>query len=101
MKSPALIAATICSITLLAQCAPAPSRPDAAMPDAGATESGSKPGIRNSPPLRQLPPVPLSAEEKKIHEEVDAEICAAYRRWRAQGNRRSTHMEEWCPTGRP
>jgi hypothetical protein len=41
---------------------------------------------------------PSSAEEKRIDREVDAQICAAYRRWRAQGNTRSEHMEGWCPT---
>ena len=43
-------------------------------------------------------PEPSSAEEKRINREVDAQICAAYRRWRAQGNARSEHMEGWCPT---
>jgi hypothetical protein len=43
-------------------------------------------------PLRELAPVPLSSAETKFNEEVDAEICAAYRRWRAQRNRRSAHI---------
>jgi hypothetical protein len=96
MKSTLLIAAAVCATSVLVQCAPAPS-----LPEAGATRSGTRPSAGNPPPLRALAPVPLSQHEKKINEEVDAEICAAYRRWRAQGNSRTAHMEEWCPTGRP
>ena len=48
-------------------------------------------------PLSELLPVPFSADEERVHLEVDAEICSSYRRWRAQGNRASGHMESWCP----
>jgi hypothetical protein len=100
MRTPVLIATTLCGTTLLVQCALAPgvSAPtprDLTLPDRGVTESGRKP-----PPLRDVAPLALTSEERKIRDEVDAEICGTYRRWRAQGNHRSDHMEGWCPTGR-
>ena len=49
-------------------------------------------------PLAELSPVPFSAEEESLHAEVDGAICSSYRRWRAQGNRPSAHIESWCPT---
>jgi hypothetical protein len=49
-------------------------------------------------PLAELSPVPFSADEERMHSEVDAEICSAYRRWRTQGNRTSAHIEAWCPS---
>ena len=48
-------------------------------------------------PLAELSPVPFSADEERVHVEVDAAICSSYRRWRAQGNGPSAHMESWCP----
>jgi len=51
-------------------------------------------------PLSELAPVPLSAADEQLHREVDQEICAAYRRWRAlPGNSPREHIEAWCPTG--
>ncbi len=50
-------------------------------------------------PLAELAPVPFSTIDEQVHREVDEEICAAYRRWRATpGNGTRDTMEAWCPT---
>jgi len=67
---------------------------DLMLSDVGATKGGAKP-----PPLNRRMPIPADPVEKKINDEVDAEICAAYRRWRAKGNRPTEHIEPWCSTG--
>jgi hypothetical protein len=53
--------------------------------------------LTSKTPLSELVPVPFSFEDERIRAEVDAEICLAYRRWRAEGNSPRAHMESWCP----
>jgi hypothetical protein len=54
--------------------------------------------LTSKTPLSELVPVPFSFEDERIRAEVDAEICLAYQRWRAEGNGPRDHMESWCPT---
>ena len=68
----------------------------------GTPQQGQAPfeTLASQVPLSELAPVPLSAEDERIDREVDQEICAAYRRWRASpGNASRANMEAWCPTG--
>jgi len=53
--------------------------------------------LTSKTPLSELVPVPFAFEDERIRAEVDAEICLAYRRWRAEGNGPRAHMERWCP----
>jgi hypothetical protein len=75
-----------------------------AEPVGTAAPSTSAPGqfqtLTTDTPLSQLAPVPLAPDDERIHREVDAAICASYRRWRSEGNPLREHMESWCPGGR-
>jgi hypothetical protein len=54
--------------------------------------------LTSKTPLSELVPAPFLFEDERIRAEVDAAICLAYQRWRAEGNDRREHMERWCPT---